>query len=105
MSESNWVRFTKRTDDPKLAYLEERLDALGIANRRNGHSFHAPILEVPEDKLDAACELLKEQIEIDGKSVRLDDVEDDHPMFQDAYEHALDAHEGIAHMRMRKENG
>lgn len=66
-----WVRFTKRTDDPKLAWLERRLRAAGIPSRRNGYSFHAPILEVPKDKLDAAWEILRP----------VDDVDDDDPMF------------------------
>jgi hypothetical protein len=54
----NWTLFTKRTDDPKLAWLERRLDDAGIRHRRNGASFHAPILEVPRASLDAAWAIL-----------------------------------------------
>lgn len=73
----NWVRFTKRTEDPKLAYIERWLDDLGIQHRRNGYSFHAPILEVPEPDLDRAWKLLSEQV--DGRC--FDDIDDDDPMF------------------------
>lgn len=64
-----WVRFTKRTNDPKLAWLERRLDEKGIKHRRNGRSFHAPILEVHESQHDAAWEILRP----------VDDIEDDDP--------------------------
>jgi hypothetical protein len=30
----NWVMFTKRTNNPKLEYLERRLDQLNIPHRR-----------------------------------------------------------------------
>lgn len=66
-----WVMFTKRTNDPKLTWIEEQLDALGIKHRRKGESFHAPILEVPENKLDDAWAFLDP----------VDEVPDDHPMF------------------------
>ena len=72
-----FVMFTKRTDDPKLRYIERLLDERGIAHRRNGHSFHAPILEVDETRHDDAWALLG--LDIDGR--RLDDIEDDDPMF------------------------
>ena len=67
----NWVMFTKRTDDPKLSWLERALERVGIPSRRNGSSFHAPILEVPEEKLDAAWEIL----------TPVDDVPDDDERF------------------------
>lgn len=69
---SDWVMFTKRTDDPKLAWLAGQLDEAGIPHRRNGWSFHAPILEVPEDRLEDAWAIL----------TPVDDVDDDDPMFQ-----------------------
>lgn len=70
----NWVVFTRRTDDPKLAWLERRLAEMGILSRRNGESFHAPILEVPEDQLDAARIFLNR---------KLDDIPDDDPRFNE----------------------
>ena len=77
----SWTLFTKRTNDPKLSYIEYRLDELGVPHRRNGESFHAPILEVPEEYLKVAWKLLDER---HGR-YRLDDVRDDHPKFA-AYE-------------------
>ena len=65
------VVFTRRTNDPKLGWLERRLVASGIASQRDGKSFHAPILEVPEECLNAAWVILDE----------VDDVPDDDPMF------------------------
>lgn len=70
---TDWARFTKRTDDPKLAWLERQLDKAEIPHRRNGRSFHAPILEVPEDRLDTAWALL----------TPVDDVDDDDEMFKE----------------------
>ena len=66
-----WVQFTKRTDEPKLSWLEGKLAEQGIPSRRNGSSRHAPILEVDASQLDAAWNLLDE----------LDDVADDDEMF------------------------
>lgn len=71
-----WVQFTKRTNDPKLSWLEAQLDAAGIPHRRAGESWHAPITEVPEDQLEAAWAIL----------APFDDPDkypDDHPMFLD----------------------
>lgn len=72
MNATIWTRFTKRTDDPKLSWLEKQLDAAGIQHRRNGYSFHAPILEVPASDLDRAWEIL----------TPVDDIEDDDPRFR-----------------------
>ena len=94
MAPATWVTFTRRTDDPKLAYLEGRLDDMGVPHRRNGHSFHAPIMEVPAEQHDAAYALLNE--DVDG--VRLDDIEDDDPMFgpPDPYDvYGTEEHEAI----------
>jgi hypothetical protein len=66
-----WVRFTKRTDDPKLAWLQDRLKESGIESRRNGYSFHAPILEVKEEDFDAAWNILRP----------VDDIDDDDEIF------------------------
>lgn len=73
-----WVTFTKRTADPKLAYLEHRLTKLSIPHQRMGESWHAPILAVPQEHLDRAWELLNEQYD---EEVRLDDMPDDDEVF------------------------
>jgi hypothetical protein len=44
-----WVILCKRTNEPKLSWIESQLDDLGIPNRRDGESFHAPILTVPKN--------------------------------------------------------
>lgn len=67
-----WIRFTKRTCDPKLAWLERKLAEKGIASRRNGKSFHAPILEVDANKFDEAWSIL---------SIDIDNKDDNDPMF------------------------
>jgi hypothetical protein len=74
---TKWETVYRRSEDPKLAYLESRLDDLGIPHRRNGHSWHAPILQVPEQHADAAWKLLNERI---GRR-RLDEIDDDDPRF------------------------
>lgn len=76
---ATWTTFCRRTEDPKLAFIEKLLDQRGIPHRRNGHSFHAPILEVPSQHADAAWKMLSEDIFGDGQ--RLDDIEDDDPVF------------------------
>jgi len=68
---SKWERLCRRTNDPKLSYLEAKLDEAGIPNRRNGCSFHAPILEVSADRIDDAWDIL----------TPIDDVPDDDPRF------------------------
>lgn len=55
---TNWTQFTKRTNDPKLSALESMLDDAGIPHRRHGESFHAPILQVPAERLDDAWQIL-----------------------------------------------
>ena len=52
MAETAWRRLTRRTNDPKLAFLEMCLDQLGIPHRRNSASAHAPIMEVPDEHFD-----------------------------------------------------
>jgi hypothetical protein len=74
---TQWVTAYRRTEDPKLAYLERRLAEQGIPSRRNGDSWHAPILEVPAEHEGAAWDLLGEQ----WGDVQLDDVPDDDPRF------------------------
>lgn len=67
-SPNDWVQFTKRTNDPKLSWLEATLEAAGIRSRRHGESFHAPILQVQEKDFESAWSILEP----------LDDVPDHH---------------------------
>ena len=54
-----WETFTKRTNEPKLRWLERQLELSSIPSRRGPRpSAHAPILEVPAQHLDAAWEIL-----------------------------------------------
>lgn len=83
---NKWVMFTKRTDDPKLAWMEKKLAEMGIESRRNGESFHAPILEVRRKDLARACAWLSTPFDGEpdpktGKSQTIDDVPDDDPSF------------------------
>ena len=73
MNSPDWATFTRRTEDPKLAWLERELDKREIPHKRDGRSFHAPILKVPKGNLDAAWEIL----------APLDDVNDDDPQFRE----------------------
>lgn len=66
-----WVELTRRTNDPKLTWLEGELTFNRIPHRRNGESAHAPILEVHRGDLDRAWEIL----------TPVDDLPDDHPDF------------------------
>lgn len=70
---AEWTMFTRRTEDPKLSWLERQLDKAEIPHRRNGESFHAPILEVPFNKLEAAWRILEP----------VDDVPDDDPRWEE----------------------
>ena len=85
----NWETLCKRTEDPKLRYIEALLTSRGIPNRRNGDSWHAPILEVPTARFKDAWAILGLQARRDldlpvRYGVTLDDVPDDHRAFQDA---------------------
>ena len=53
-----YAQFTRRTNDPKLLHLQKLLNLAGIVNRRNGETWHAPILEVDSTKLDQAWSIL-----------------------------------------------
>lgn len=53
-----WITFTRRTDELKLIWLEQRLSDWQIPHRRNGASFHAPILQVPLDQIEEAWKIL-----------------------------------------------
>lgn len=80
----NWVAFTRRTNEPKLKFIEGWLDNLQIPHRRNGASYHAPILEVPSTEYEVAyTEIL--MAESDSWQGIFDDVEDDDPLFEEGY--------------------
>lgn len=53
-----WVIFTRRTNDPKLTWLEGQLKQAGIQSERRGASFHAPSLWVKQVDLAAAWDIL-----------------------------------------------
>lgn len=77
-----WVTFTRRTNGPKLTYLRHLLDTAGIPNVMRGrYSWHAPILEVPKERLEEANSILDFQVMYHGKRVSFDDIPDDDPMF------------------------
>jgi len=75
-----WVLLCKRTDDPKLGWIERELAVRGIPSRRNGASVHAPILEVHESDSAKAWSLLSERI--DRRRRTIDDMPDDDPIFR-----------------------
>lgn len=70
---NQWTMFTKRTEDPKLAWLEIELREAGIPSKRDGHSWHAPILKVPAYARYEAWKILSP----------IDDIEDDDPRWTD----------------------
>lgn len=68
---TEYATFTRRTNDPKLRWLEGQLEDRGIKCRRKGRTFHAPVLEVEAAKIDAAWAVLEP----------VDDISDDDPQF------------------------
>jgi len=84
-NELDWVNFCRRTNDPKLTWIESQLKTLGIAHRRNGDSFHAPILQVPRDRFSEAWDLLNtpigEMFVGEEKAICYDDLPDNHWFF------------------------
>ena len=81
-----WATFTRRTNDPKLAWIENALAEMGIPSQRSGHSFHAPILQVPVEYIHQADAWLAspfdgETDERTGKTITVDDMPDDDPVF------------------------
>jgi len=87
---TRWIRLCKWTDDPKLQYLERWFDREGIVHRRNGHSFHAPILEVAVEDYNDAYDLLigiwDGEEDDEGNPQRFDDVPDDADFFEMTYQ-------------------
>lgn len=78
-----WEPLCRRTEDPKLAYIEAWLDNLGIPHRRNGESFHAPILEVPQEAHDFCYEQIL--MSPDMEYGIFDDRPDDDWVFREGY--------------------
>ena len=68
---ARWVTLTRRTEDPKLGYLERALWAAGVPCFRQGWSAHAPILKIRCDDTTRAWEIL----------TPIDDLDDDDPRF------------------------
>lgn len=68
---SDYVLFTKRTNNPKLAWLITQCKQQGIRIKRERKSFHAPVTLVHKEDEDRAWKILSP----------LDDVPDDDPMF------------------------
>jgi len=91
MRKDKWELFTKRTNDPKLTYLEYRLSGMGVEYKRDGESWHAPCLYVRKSQIKQAWALLLEKWtrngDDEGPSARgrtsLDDIRDDDPRFVD----------------------
>jgi hypothetical protein len=79
---TTWTTLCKRTEDPKLRFIEALLKARGIPCRRAGYSFHAPILQVREEDEVAAWDVLGEKLPGRGRRHTLDDMPDDHPLFE-----------------------
>ena len=75
-----WESLCRRTNDPKLAFIEAWLDNLGVPHRRNGKSYHAPILEVPAEHLEFCDEQILKAPDLDYGI--FDDRPDDDAMFQ-----------------------
>jgi hypothetical protein len=69
---NEWVMLCKRTEDPKLGWLENRFAADGIRTQRFGSSWHAPILWVHRDDHDRAWSILGP----------IDNMPDNHKMFR-----------------------
>lgn len=66
-----WVMLCKRTNNPKLSWLRDKLQESGVECVISGKSFHAPILWVNRDGISAASAIL-------GK---VDNIPDDDLMF------------------------
>lgn len=60
-NKTKWELFTKRTNEPKLSYLEERLHQAGIKYKREGRSFHAPCIYVDANQASQAWDILSEK--------------------------------------------
>jgi predicted mannosyl-3-phosphoglycerate phosphatase (HAD superfamily) len=82
--ENDWAVLCKRTDDPKLAWIEARLNAVGIETARRGSSWHADhILWVRQRDEAIANTVLTEPSPVNLRKIypTIDDIPDDHPLF------------------------
>lgn len=81
----DWVALCRRTNDPKLMWIEAQLEVHNIPSRRNGFSWHAPILQVPIDEYHNAMAILNQPVgQLDlgmTTSIVIDDIDDEHPYF------------------------
>ena len=81
-----WVTLCRRTEDPKLAYLEYILTRCAIPHKREGESWHAPVLVVPAAFEELAWGVLAQSARGYGlhtrRGVSLDDVPDSHRDFR-----------------------
>ncbi len=85
---NEWVLLCKRTDDPKLAWIEKQLRARGIETVRKGRSFHADhCLYVPRGKEKEAWDFLAQPAPARLRRwyKTIDEIPDDHPMFGGGY--------------------
>ena len=83
---TEWVTITNRTNDPKLAFFEHLLTEAKISHKRDGHSFHGPIIKVPHYQESIAADILhklaRKQLSLPVRgTVTLDDLPDDHNCF------------------------
>ena len=81
-NDPDWKTFCKRTNDPKLRWIEAKLTEMHIPHRRHGDSWHAPILEVPRAHLEQAEAFLL--MPFDGMTNEtVDDIPDDASAFDE----------------------
>lgn len=70
MAQDGFVQFTKRTNDPKLEWLQRELARKGINSVRDGYSWSAPILMVRQNDLDKAWDVLDPVDDVDDDDLR-----------------------------------
>lgn len=68
MSNIRWAMLTKKTNGPKLRWLEYRLEDEGIPWRKEPGD--TPILSVPFEKVEAAWEILEPVDEVPNEDSR-----------------------------------
>jgi hypothetical protein len=82
-----WVALSRRTNDPKLMWIEAQLEISGVPSRRSGYSWHAPILEIPIDAFHAGMAILSQRVgQLDlgtSTAIVIDDIDDEHPYFME----------------------
>ena len=79
---TTWIDAYRRTEDPKLEAMQRMLARRGVASRRMGHTFHAPILAVPTLHEGIAEALLATRDTRYGTpDVPLDDIDDHDPVW------------------------